>query len=132
MGIIYQSVSELDNQTPLRVLRGKVTSQNGDAFSGVSVAAKDAKVGTATDSKGEFVITVEDHVTTLIFTHIGFVTREVIISDQQSMSVVLQVDAKGLSDVVVVGYGQVKKNDVTGSVSTIPVKEMKKAGGYFA
>ena len=126
VGIIYQSVSALNNENPLRVIRGKVTSQNGDALSGVSVAAKNAKVGTATDNKGEFAITLEDNVITLVFTHVGYITNEVSIANQETVSVVLQVDAKGLSDVVVVGYGQVKKNDVTGAVSTIPVKEMKK------
>jgi TonB-dependent starch-binding outer membrane protein SusC len=126
VGIIYQSVSSLDNETPLRIVKGKVTSQNGDALSGVSVAAKNAKVGTATDNRGEFAITLEDNVTTLVFTHVGYITREVSITNNEAVSVVLQVDAKGLSDVVVVGYGQVKKNDVTGAVSTIPVREIKK------
>lgn len=126
VGIFYQSVSAMDSEAPIRMVRGKVTSQNGDPLGGVSVAAKDTKVGTATDNKGEFVLTVEDQVTTLVFTHVGYLTREVDITDQPSMSVMLQVDAKGLSDVVVVGYGQVKKNDVTGAVSTIPVREMKK------
>ena len=126
VGVIYQSVSATDNEITLRTIRGKVTSQNGDPLNGVSVAAKDAKVGTATDSKGEFAITLDDNVTTLVFTHVGYVTNEVTITNQESVSVVLQVDAKGLSDVVVVGYGQVRKNDVTGAVSTIPVREMKK------
>ncbi|HET9279635.1 MAG TPA: SusC/RagA family TonB-linked outer membrane protein, partial [Flavitalea sp.] len=126
VGIIYQSVSTTGNEIPLRTIRGKVTSQNGDPLNGVSVAAKNAKVGTATDSKGEFAITLDDNVTTLVFTHVGYVTNEVTVTNQESVSVVLQVDAKGLSDVVVVGYGQVRKNDVTGAVSTIPVREMKK------
>lgn len=126
VGILYKSASAINDDIPLKTIRGKVTSPNGDPLSGVSVAAKSAKVGTATDNKGEFSITVEEDVTTLVFTHVGFVTAEVAVSDQQSISVVLQVDAKGLSDVVVVGYGQVKKNDLTGAVSTIPVKEMKK------
>ena len=126
VGIFYQSVATTGNDAPFKVVRGKVTSQNGDPLNGVSVAAKNTKVGTATDNNGEFVITVEDQVTTLVFTHVGYITSEVAITNQQSLTVVLQIDAKGLSDVVVVGYGQVRKNDVTGSVSTIPVREMKK------
>lgn len=124
--ILYQSLSAINNETLMKVVRGKVTSQNGDPLSGVSVAAKHAKVGTTTDNNGEFVITLDDQVTTLVFTHVGYITSEIAIANQQSITVVLQVDTKGLSDVVVVGYGQVKKNDVTGAVSTIPVKEMKK------
>ena len=126
VGILYQSVSSIDNESPLKTIRGKVTSENGDPLGGVSVAAKNAKVGTATDSKGDFALTLDDQVTTLVFTHVGYITREVTLNEGSNLSVVLHVDAKGLSDVVVVGYGQVKKNDVTGAVSTIPVREMKK------
>lgn len=125
VGVLYRQVGPIASG-PSKIIRGRVTNANSEPLSGVSVSAKSQRVGTATDNNGDFTITVDDNTSILVFTHVGYITSEVAVSSQQSIVVVLQADAKSLTDVVVVGYGQVKKDDVTGSVSTIQVKEMKK------
>jgi TonB-linked SusC/RagA family outer membrane protein len=72
------------------------------------------------------VLTVDENTTLLVVSHVNYIGTEVAIAGKDNLSIVLEADTKNLGEVVVVGYGQVKKNDVTGSVSTIPVKEMKK------
>src|SRR5688500_6535380 len=124
IGVIYQEIS--GTNIPIKIIRGKVTASTGEALSGVSITSKNAKFATTTDNAGDFMLNVDDNVETLVFTHVGYLAVEVSIANKESVSIVLEPDEKSLADVVVVGYGQVKKNDVTGSVSTVQVKEMKK------
>jgi TonB-dependent starch-binding outer membrane protein SusC len=128
VGVLYPGirVSAGGSNDPPRVIKGKVTTPDGQPLSGVNVTAKGTQVGTATDNNGEFVITVEENTTTLVISYVGYVRTEASVVNTATVSVVLQPDLQNLGDVVVVGYGQVKKNDLTGSVSNIPVKEMKK------
>jgi TonB-linked SusC/RagA family outer membrane protein len=67
---------------------------------------------------GEFTIVVKDNAT-LVFSSIAYVTQEIAVNGQTTLSVVLKEDTKGLDEVVVVGYGTVKKSDLTGSVSSV-------------
>jgi TonB-dependent starch-binding outer membrane protein SusC len=124
IGVIYPEIS--GTNTPVKTIRGKVTASTGEPLSGVSITSKNAKFATTTDNGGDFILNVDENVETLVFTHVGFLPVEISIVNKETLAIVLEADAKNLADVVVVGYGQVKKNDVTGSVSTVQVKEMKK------
>lgn len=126
VGFLYSGIRIGQGDIPSKVIRGSVASATGDPISGVSVTAKGTQTGTSTDSRGNFALTVNDNTTTLVFSHVGFQTVEHNLNNQEILSIVMQADAKSLSDIVVVGYGQVKKNDLTGSVSSISIKEMKK------
>jgi hypothetical protein len=126
VGILYTGVRADHENLPTKVVRGKVNAVSGDPLSGVSVTAKGTQTGTSTDSRGNFALSVNDNTTVLVFSHVGFQTIEHTLLGEEIISIVMQPDAKSLGDIVVVGYGQVKKNDLTGSVSSIPVKEIKK------
>lgn len=126
VGILLAGLHLDQERLPVKVVRGNVSSPTGDPISGVSITAKGTQTGTATDTKGNFTLSVPDNTTVLVFSHIGFQTIEFAITNQEIISITMQPDAKGLSDIVVVGYGSVKKNDLTGSVSSIPLREMKK------
>jgi len=73
---------------------------------------------------GIFPLLVDESATTLIFSYVGYVSREVTIKNEETLSIVLQAETKGLNEVVVIGYGSIKKKDLTGSVAQVKPKEL--------
>ena len=105
-------------------ITGKVTGENNTSLSGVSVQIKNSTKGTSSDSNGEFSI-VAPQGATLVFSFIGYTTVEKKVSGS-SLSVAMEKSAENvLSDVIVVGYGTVKKVDLTGAVSTVDKKVLE-------
>ncbi|MDQ6477191.1 TonB-dependent receptor [Dyadobacter sp. LHD-138] len=100
-------------------LKGKVTDDKGDLLPGVSVVVKGTAQGTSTGMNGEYQISVSDQTSILIFSFVGYVSKEIQVGNHSTIDVVLTVDEKALEEVVVVGFGEQKKVSVTGAVSTI-------------
>ncbi len=100
-------------------VKGKVTDEKGEGLPGVNVLVKGTQQGTVTDPNGEYAITIPGEETVLVFSFIGFTSQEIIAGAQSTIDVVLKGDTKSLDEIVVVGYGAVKKSDLTGSVGTI-------------
>lgn len=98
---------------------GKVTDKNGEALIGVSVKIKGATLGTVTDMNGRFSLKGVDPTTVLIFSYIGMNNLEVAIGEQTSLNVTLIENAVNIDEVVVVGYGTMRKKDLTGSITQI-------------
>src|SRR5215203_674423 len=90
------------------------------------VTAKGAKTGTQTGSDGSFRISVGSSVTTLVFSSIGYATREVNIGGNSTVDVSLVVSNAQLGEVVVTGYGTAKRKDITGSIASLKVKDFNK------
>lgn len=109
-----------------REVRGKVTDEEGQPLPGVSIILKGTTQGTTTDTEGDFLISVPDGNVTLVFSFVGFSTREIDVSAQTSeIEVQMSEDKKALSEVVVIGYGTTRKQDLTGAVSVVDVSKMK-------
>ncbi|TCD19366.1 TonB-dependent receptor [Pedobacter psychrodurus] len=107
-----------------KVITGKVTSASGP-IPGVSVFVKGSPAnGTQSDATGAFKLTVSDDAKTLVFSFIGFKTKEVPITGQ-SVNVSLDEENNTLSDVVVVGYGTQNRRDVTGSIAKVTAADLK-------
>ena len=105
------------------VLTGKVTdSSSGEALPGVSIVVKGTTNGTITNFDGIFTLGVTKG-DVVQFSFVGYTMQEVIIDGQKSLSIALVVDNEELEEVVVIGYGQVKKGDATGSVVAIDSKD---------
>ena len=105
-------------------VKGTVTG-DGSLLPGVSVAVKGEPVGSVTDFDGNFEISAnKDDV--LIFSYVGFKTLEVDLEGRNNLDVNLIADVSELEEVVVVGYGSVKRKDLTGAVSTIKSDEIEK------
>lgn len=104
-------------------IKGRVLDQNGTPIPSVSVKIKNTKNVVVTTADGWFNLTVPNEKTTLVFSYVGYVTREVLAS--QNMTVVMQEENNLLNDLVVVGYGISKKKDLTGSVSSIDAKDIQ-------
>ncbi len=98
---------------------GVVTAENGDPLTGVSVLIKGTSSGVVTGSLGEYTIKNVPVNGTLVFSSIGFTTKEVSVNSQKQINVVLKEDAVLLEELVVVGYGQQKKSHLTGSIAKV-------------
>lgn len=97
---------------------GVVSDENGAPLLGVTVFEKDGRNGTATNTEGRYSMNVKKGVT-LVFSYIGYETYECPYNGETTLNVTLKPDAKLMDEVVVIGYGAVKKKDLTGSVSAI-------------
>lgn len=104
---------------------GVVTDTNGVPLLGVNVIQKNTSNGTTTDFDGNFELipTTEDAV--LVFSYVGFTTREVAVSGGEQLEIVLEENAAALDEVVVVGYGTIRKSDATGAVSTVDPEDIQ-------
>lgn len=99
-------------------VKGVVTDQQGEPLIGASVFIKGTSDGSITDIDGSFHLEVELG-TALTVSYIGYETSEVVVLNASEMSIVLNPDSKTLDEVVVIGYGTVKKRDLTGSVASV-------------
>lgn len=109
-----------------RTVSGRVTSaEDQSPLPGVNVILKGTSTGTATDADGRYTISVPSAGGTLVFSFIGFATQEVVIGNRSQVDVVLSLDATQLGEVVVVGYGEVSRRELTGSVGQIKSEELR-------
>ncbi|MGV3503749.1 MAG: SusC/RagA family TonB-linked outer membrane protein [Adhaeribacter sp.] len=106
-------------------ISGKVSAENGEGLPGVTVVLKGTTTGTTTGADGRYTLQVPEANGILIFSYIGFAPKEIAINGQVTLDVSLQPDAKALDEVVVVGYGVMKKSDLTGSLAQVKAKEIK-------
>ena len=100
-------------------ITGKVTSNEGEPIPGVTVAIKGTTHGTITDADGNYTISDLPSNATLVFSYIGMKTKELTTGGHSTLNVSLEEETIGLDEVVAIGYGTVKKQDLTGSVTTI-------------
>ncbi|WP_025763255.1 SusC/RagA family TonB-linked outer membrane protein [Dyadobacter tibetensis] len=106
-------------------LSGKVTDSKSEGIPGVTVTVKGTTTGTNTDIDGGYTLSAPANAT-LTFSAIGFVSQDIAVGNKSVINVVLKEDIRALEEVVVVGYGTVKKKDATGSVSAIGAKDFQK------
>lgn len=104
-------------------VKGVVTDPQGEPLIGASVFIKGTSEGSITDIDGAFQLEVEIG-TALTVSYIGYEPAEVVVLNAAKMSVVLNPDSKTLDEVVVIGYGTVKKRDLTGSVASVRGEEL--------
>lgn len=101
------------------VIEGKITDAAGLSLPGVNILEKGTKNGTSTDFEGSFKINVTNSKAILVFSYLGFQTQEVNVAGKTKINISLIEDTNSLKEVVVVGYGTVKKSDLTGAVNTL-------------
>ena len=111
--------------TPVMAVKGIISSDKGEPLVGASVVVKGTTNGTITDIDGKYSLSVPDGKVTLVISYVGYDTKEVALNNQSELNITL-TEGSSLSEVVVVGYGTVKKSDVTGSVSSITSKQLEK------
>lgn len=105
--------------TQQRVITGLVTESDGNPLPGVTVMEKGTTNGTLSDATGNYRITVITANPVLVFSFVGYTSVEVPVGSRSVVSTSLAASEVGLDEIVVIGYGTVKKSDLTGSVASI-------------
>lgn len=104
----------------VKTLKGKVTDVSGQPIPGVSVILKGTYQGTSTDFDGAFSFDANaNSQSVLIFSYIGMTTIEQKINDSTTIDIVMEENTEALGEIIVIGYGEQKKKDITGSVSLV-------------
>ncbi|MDO3629047.1 TonB-dependent receptor [Mucilaginibacter sp. BT774] len=111
----------------IALVKGKVTDSKGQPLPGAIVKVKGTPKGTAADATGQFSIDAQPG-SVLVISFVGFIPKEVTVSDNTFLTIQLQEDARSMQEVVVVGYGAVKKSDLTGSVSSVKADDLNLGG----
>ncbi len=112
-------------------VNGKVTNSNGEPVPGVSIHVKGSTAGTTTTNDGVYSLSVPENAV-LVFSSIGYETVEIPVNKRSVIDITLQIVARSMEQVVVVGYGTQRKVDVTGSISSIKGAELSKQSSQNA
>lgn len=113
-----------EQAVPIRIT-GTVKDDNGEGIAGASVTVKNSTVGTLTDMDGKFNLEVPQN-STVEISFLGFIKQEVRATRDQAFNIVLTENTTLLGDVIVIGYGSVKKSDATGAVDVIKSSDFNK------
>lgn len=107
-----------------RILKGMVTTEEGTPLTGVTVTVEGSDRGVVTNFDGEYTIKLTDTDEVLKFIYLGYKTQVVRIDDQNTINVVMATDITQLDELVLIGYGQQKKEDVSGAISSVKTAEL--------
>ena len=107
------------------VVKGTVNDEAGEPVIGATVKVQGSQTGAITDFNGNFSVQAASNAT-LEISYVGYLTQKVKVAGQNNITVVLKEDAQMLNDVVVIGYGTMKKSDISGSVATINKEQMER------
>ena len=103
-------------------ITGTVTDAEGIGLPGVNIVEKGTQNGVVSDFDGNFTIATNSNAT-LIFSYLGFVTKETAVGDKKFITISLEEDFSKLDEVVVIGYETVRRRDITGAVSTVDTEK---------
>jgi len=124
--VLFLAIHLLAQAQSVRVT-GSVKDKNGDPLPGVSIVVKGTTSGTITTGMGTYELNAPSSTSILVYSFIGFEAKEITVGNQTTINVVLNEENLGLDEVVVVGYGQMKRTDVTGSMVSVSSDAIKKS-----
>ncbi|SMO42369.1 TonB-linked outer membrane protein, SusC/RagA family [Saccharicrinis carchari] len=106
-------------QAGQRTITGKVRDKLGEPVPGASIMVKGSTMGTITDMDGNYSLSEVPANATLVFSFIGMINQEVVLSGQSVVNITLEEETIGLDEVVAIGYGSAKKSDLSSSIATV-------------
>ena len=115
---------EENSRGVLASIKGKVTDEKGEGLPGVSVVVKGTSRGTTTNSAGQYELELGQGENTLIFSFVGYLSQEIQAGARSELNVAMKVDTKALDEVVVVGYGEMKRADLTTAQTSVSSKDI--------
>lgn len=118
---MHQSVNQTSKAT------GKIVDENGEPMIGVTVKVKGTNAASVTDFDGNFSIIVPSGGKELVITYIGYADKTVAIGSGRDLKITMAPDNNVMDEVVVVGYGTVKRRDLTGAISSVKAEDIKEA-----
>ena len=111
-----------------KAITGTVIDENKMPLPGVSILIKGLNIGSFTDFDGLFSLTVPETGKTLVFSYLGYISKELVIGNKGTFNIQLEIDTNNtLEEIVVVGYGSQRKSDITGSVASVKVDDIAAA-----
>lgn len=113
-------------QLQKKQIRGNVKDKSGQSLPGVSVVVKGTIIGTVTDGEGNFTLEIPGNARTLQFSFVGMKTQDVPVGEENFYVVVMEEDIVEIDEVVSIGYGTMKRGDMTGAASSIRAQEISK------
>ena len=102
-------------------------SKNGETLVGITVSIKGTQTATATNVQGHYSIKTNSANDVLVFSYVGYTSQEIPVNGQSTINVKMEEEARSINEVVVVGYGTVRKSDLTGAVTSLKASELTKA-----
>ncbi|MEO5789037.1 TonB-dependent receptor plug domain-containing protein, partial [Gelidibacter sp.] len=109
------------------IVKGTIVDNSGFPVPGATIIIKsNPSVGTQSDFDGNYTIEVPNRQTVLVYSFMGFATKEITVGNQSTINLTLQESAEDLDEVVIVGYGTQKKSDVTGAISSVKSEDLNK------
>ncbi|MDH5414906.1 MAG: SusC/RagA family TonB-linked outer membrane protein, partial [Flavobacteriaceae bacterium] len=118
-----QEVQRAKNQQGIAI-EGQINDSSGQPLPGANIIEKGTINGTQSDFDGKFSLTVKDQNSVLVISYIGYFTQEVILNNQDNITVTLEEDLSSLDEVVVVGYGSLSRSKILGAVSSIKSEDI--------
>ena len=120
-----QIVVSTPQQEKKITVTGHVKDAKGEALIGVNIMVKGQSIGNVTDVDGNFTLSNIDPNATISVSYIGYKTQEISLKGKSSVNVILSEDSEALDEVVVIGYGTLKKADLSGAVASVPKKVLE-------
>ncbi|MBT6004085.1 MAG: TonB-dependent receptor plug domain-containing protein, partial [Prolixibacteraceae bacterium] len=121
--ICLMQVSAVASIQQQNTVSGKIISE-GEPLPGVTVVVKGTTQGTVTDIDGNYSLTSVPDNATLVFSFIGMISQEINVTGQTQINVTMDPDFIGIEEVVAIGYGTMKKSDLTGSVASVTPEQL--------
>ncbi|MDR2919460.1 MAG: TonB-dependent receptor [Tannerella sp.] len=120
---LKNEVGSFNQQNQTVKISGTVIDETGETMPGVNVVVKGTTQGTITDVDGKFSLDVQQG-STIVISFIGMVTQEIVITNQRDLKITLVSDTETLEEVVVIGYGVIKKKDLTGAIGGLKAEQL--------
>ncbi|NJK85965.1 MAG: hypothetical protein HC906_08365 [Bacteroidales bacterium] len=123
-------LTNVEKKQEKKIVTGQITDANtNEALPGVTILEKGTANGTITDLNGNFSISVDQN-GSLLISYVGYTAQEIAVSTiQGDLNVVMQPDVVSLNEIVVIGYGTVKKSDLTGAVASVSAEDLQRNMG---
>lgn len=125
LALLFVCLAPLSALAQTIQLTGTVTDTKGESLIGASILEKGTGNGCITDVDGNFTLTVSPKAT-IVISYVGYVTQEIPLNGQKNIKIALKDDSEMLDEVVVVGYGTMKKSDMTGAISSVKAEDLMK------
>ncbi len=108
-----------------KTIKGRVSDSKGQPLAGVTIIVKGSTTGTISDADGNFSLAIPDDAKTLLFSFVGMRMLEIPIEERTTFEVTMEEEPIGLDEVVAIGYGTMKRSDITGSVASVNMNNIK-------
>ncbi|WP_242204238.1 SusC/RagA family TonB-linked outer membrane protein [Aestuariivivens insulae] len=123
---LFSALCSLSTFAQVKTLTGTITDEVGIPLPGANILEKGTQNGVTTDFDGNYSIQVTNQ-STITISYLGYKTKEVVVGSQMSINLSLEPDLQQLEETVVIGYGSVRRKDVTGSVASVKIDELTEA-----